>query len=54
MQTIPKVLATKSTAEYYQEMMRLCARLNDGHTNVYPPDQSSLSAKPPLRTGLCT
>lgn len=52
LQTIPRVLATKSTAEYYQEMMRLCARLNDGHTNVYPPDQSNLSAKPPLRTGL--
>jgi len=52
LQTIPKVLATKSTAEYYQEMMRLCARLGDGHTNVFGPNQMNLSAKPPLRTGL--
>jgi hypothetical protein len=49
--TIPKVLATKSTAEYYQEMMRLCARLGDGHTNVYGPNQLNLT-KPPMRTGL--
>jgi carboxyl-terminal processing protease len=52
LQSIPKVLATKSTLEYYQEMMRLCARLNDGHTNVYSPDQLNILAKPPLRTGL--
>ena len=52
LQTIPKVLATKSTAEYYQEMMRLCARLGDGHTNVFGPNQLDRSAKPPLRTGL--
>ena len=33
-------------------MIRLCARLADGHTNVYGPDQLNLSGKPPLRTGL--
>ncbi|MBX9603885.1 MAG: hypothetical protein K2X35_22955 [Bryobacteraceae bacterium] len=49
---IPRVLATKSTTDYYRELMLLCARLNDGHTNVYAPDQSDLYAKPPLRTGL--
>ncbi len=52
LKTIPKVLATKSTAEYYQEMMRLCARLGDGHTNVYGPTRLNVTAKPPMRTGL--
>ena len=52
LETIPKVLASKSTAEYYQEMMRLCARIGDGHTNVYAPNQSNPGAKPSLRTGL--
>lgn len=50
--SIPKVIATKSTEEYYAELMRLCARLQDGHTNVYPPEQLDTSAKPPIRTGL--
>jgi carboxyl-terminal processing protease len=49
---IPRVLATKSTTDYYREVMLLCARLNDGHTNVYAPQQSDIYAKPPLRTGL--
>jgi carboxyl-terminal processing protease len=49
---IPKVLATQSTADYYREMMRLCARLGDGHTNVYPPTDLNNLAKPPMRTGL--
>lgn len=52
LKAIPRVLATRSTAEYYQEMLRLCARLGDGHTNVNEPDQLNVSAKPPLRTGL--
>ncbi len=49
---IPRVLATKSTAGYYRELMLFCARLKDGHTNVYAPRQSDLHAKPPLRTAL--
>jgi carboxyl-terminal processing protease len=49
---IPRVLATKSTTAYYRELMLLCARLSDGHTNVYAPPQSDITAKPPLRTGL--
>ena len=49
---IPRVLATRSTTEYYRELMLLCARLTDGHTNVYAPTQSDINAKPPLRTGL--
>jgi C-terminal processing protease CtpA/Prc len=53
LQAIPKVMASKSTAEYYQELMRLCALLRDGHTNVNAPDQLNSSlARPPLRTAL--
>jgi len=52
MDWIPRVLATRSTTDYYRELMLLCARLGDGHTNVYAPSQSNMSAKPPLRTGL--
>lgn len=37
LQYIPKVLATKSTYDYYQVLAELCAKLRDSHTNVYPP-----------------
>ena len=33
---IPKVIATKSTYDYYRVLAELCARLRDSHTNVYP------------------
>ena len=36
---IPKVLATKSTAEYYLVLVRFYALLEDGHTNVHFPGQ---------------
>jgi len=36
---LPQVLATKSTAEYYQVLERFYALLQDGHTGVYPPEQ---------------
>ena len=52
LESIPTVLATESTGDYYKELMRLCARLGDGHTNVYAPAQTNTSAKPPLRTAL--
>lgn len=47
---IPKVLATKSTYDYYQQMAKMMASLKDGHSNVYysSPDYG----KPPLRTKL--
>ncbi len=48
---IPRILATKSTAEYYQVLRELCAKLEDGHTNVYPPSQLPLMA-PAMRTAL--
>ncbi len=34
---IPKVLATRNVYEYYRVMMRFCALLKDGHTNVWFP-----------------
>jgi C-terminal processing protease CtpA/Prc len=34
---IPEVLAAQSTENYYRVLMRLMARLHDGHSNVYPP-----------------
>ncbi len=34
---IPRILATGSTAAYYEELARFCALLQDGHTTVYPP-----------------
>jgi len=38
---IPKVLATETTYEYYLELMRFNALLQDGHTNVYFPEELS-------------
>ncbi|GGC71766.1 S41 family peptidase [Undibacterium terreum] len=34
---LPKIRATRTTVEYYDLLMELCARLQDGHTNVTPP-----------------
>jgi hypothetical protein len=34
---IPRVLASKSTLEYYRELQRLLALLKEGHTDVVPP-----------------
>ncbi len=36
---LPQVLATKSTAEYYEVLERFYALLQDGHTGVYGPEQ---------------
>ena len=48
---IPKVLAARTTADYYDQLTLLCALLGDGHTNVYLPKELDTS-KPPLRTQL--
>ena len=34
---IPKVLATKTTLDYYKVLQMFCAKLKDGHTNVNFP-----------------
>lgn len=51
---LPKVRQTKNTVEYYRTLMELCARLRDGHTDVFPPDAlaDEFSARPPFRTRL--
>lgn len=51
---IPKVLATKSTLEYYKVLQMFCARLRDGHTNVYEPDEldNEIYGRPAIATRL--
>jgi carboxyl-terminal processing protease len=51
---LPKVRATRSTAEYYKVLMELCARLKDGHTNVYPGPElrNTMMARPLLSAHL--
>lgn len=50
---IPKVLATRSTADYYRVLENFYAQLEDGHTGVYTPDEvSGKISRLPLRTRL--
>lgn len=48
---IPKVLATKTNEEYYQELIKMMALLKDGHSNVYYSPFFSYK-RPPIRTKL--
>jgi C-terminal processing protease CtpA/Prc len=52
LETLPKVRAAATTAEYYRVLQALNARLRDGHTNVYPPKElrPSFYTRPALRT----
>jgi len=49
---LPKVRTTRSTLEYYRVLQELCARLKDGHTNIYLPSALAKEAriKPPIET----
>jgi carboxyl-terminal processing protease len=50
---IPKVLATRSTADYYRVLQSFYAQLEDGHTGVYTPEQvEGKVSRLPLRTRL--
>lgn len=51
---IPKVLATKSTFEYYRVLQMFCSKLKDGHTNVYFPNEldDEIYGRPAIRTRL--
>ncbi len=51
---LPRVRTATSTADYYRLLMRFAAALQDGHTNVYPPDAiaDDLGSRPALRTAL--
>ncbi len=35
--TLPKIIAAESDFEYFMELRKLCAKLKDGHTNIYLP-----------------
>jgi hypothetical protein len=54
MSYIPRVRATKSTLEYYDLLQQMCSQLQDGHTNVYVPNElaGQVYSRPPLRTAL--
>lgn len=54
MEYLPKVRQTKSTLEYYRLLQEMCAKLKDGHTNVYAPDELAdvVYSRPLIRTRL--
>lgn len=54
MDYLAKVIAAPTTRDYYRIMMQLAPLLQDGHTNIYAPDEleGELYARPPLRTTL--
>lgn len=51
---LPKVMAANTTREYYEVLMKLAPLLQDGHTNIYPPDElsSKFYSRPPIQTAL--
>lgn len=51
---LPRVKNTRSTLEYYKVLTEMCAKLKDGHTNIYPPEElrNEVFAKPLVRTRL--
>jgi C-terminal processing protease CtpA/Prc len=50
---IPKVLATRSTVDYYRVLQSFYAQLEDGHSGVYTPEEvEGKVSRLPLRTRL--
>ena len=51
---LPKVMAADKTADYYRVLMQLAPLLQDGHSNIYPPEalNSTFFARPPLNAVL--
>ncbi len=51
---LPRVRATATTQEYYLLLAEMCAKLQDAHTNVYPPRELSNTfySRPALKTKL--
>jgi carboxyl-terminal processing protease len=52
---LPKIRATKSTVEYLNVLKSFCAKLQDGHTDVWGSDpalQDLTAYRPPIRTVL--
>lgn len=54
MDYLSKVIAAPTTRDYYRVMMQLAPLLQDGHTNIYPPQElaGEFYSRPPLRTVL--
>lgn len=52
--TIPRVLAARDTADYYQELRRFYAALKDGHSGITLPEElrSRFFSRPPVYTRL--
>lgn len=52
LRTLERVKHTPRTLDYYRELQRMVAQLQDGHSNVYPaePLYDRLWARPALRT----
>jgi carboxyl-terminal processing protease len=51
-ETIPQVLATKTTFDYYRALQHMVAQLHDGHTDVYMPDDALHIGDLPFTTTL--
>lgn len=51
---LPKVIAARTTREYYDVLMRFAPLLDDGHTKIYAPERlaEKIYARPPLRSRL--
>lgn len=51
---IPRVRAVRTTVEYYQVLQELCAKLQDGHTNIIMPQEywRTWAGRPALQTRL--
>ncbi|MCX6560378.1 MAG: S41 family peptidase [Candidatus Aminicenantes bacterium] len=51
---LPKVRAARSTVEYYRVLQELCAKLQDGHTNIIMPQEywRTWAGRPGLQTRL--
>lgn len=54
MDYLGKVIAAQTTRDYYQVMMQLAPLLQDGHTNIYVPDQlvEAFYSRPPMTTSM--
>jgi C-terminal processing protease CtpA/Prc len=52
--TLPEVLASDSTKDYYELLMGMIAKLRDGHTNIQPPAElrDAFRSRPGLETRL--
>lgn len=51
---LPRVIAARTTREYYRVLMELAPLLHDGHTNIYAPEAlgDEFYSRPPMRTAL--